>query len=210
MNMNKKLLLINSSANLETSFSRKLTKLFIKEWLIKFSNTIITERDVAVNKVPLLDNTTLDAIRTNKEDNSLSPAGHEARQLSEDMINELMAADTIIFGVPMYNFSIPASLKAYIDYIARSGVTFGYDAVEKKTKGFLIGKKVVVIATSGGFYQNSNMDFQAPYLKALFSYIGLDEDLTFIRAQGMLHPVEVVEKSLQEAETEIRAYIAKL
>jgi FMN-dependent NADH-azoreductase len=95
---------------------------------------------------------TIEAIRTPKEFNLLPPAGKEARILSDRLIHEINVADIIVFGIPMYNFTIPASLKGYIDYIARLGLTFGYDMQTHRPIPMIKGKTVLTICVGGGHY----------------------------------------------------------
>lgn len=203
---NPKILVLHSSANLKSSHSRHLTQFFIEQWLIEHPQSKITQRDLAVKPIPPLMPDTLEAIRVNKPIEELT-TGHEARKFSDELVMELKNADVILMGVPMYNFNVPSTLKTYIDYITRSGVTFGYDPVEKRSKGFISGKKVIVITSSAGVYENSEIDFQGPYLKWILSYLGLDEDLTFIKADGLSQAEEKVAQSIQKVKDNIQAYI---
>ena len=99
-----------------------------------------------------------------------------------------MEADVLVIGVPMYNFSVPSTLKAWIDHIMRAGVTFKYD--EKGPKGLVQGKKVYLAVASGGIYSEGPMkayDFVTPYLQTVLGFIGLT-DITIIRAEGTSIP----------------------
>lgn len=103
--------------------------------------------------------------------------------LSAELIAELLAADTIVIGAPMYNFSIPTQLKAWFDRVLKAGVTFRY--TDKGPVGLAGGRSVIVASSRGGTYgDHSPMDFQEPYLKTLLGFIGLT-DVAVIRAEGV-------------------------
>ena len=123
---------------------------------------------------------------------SLTPADtrstseHQAAALANALIEEVEAADVIVLAAPMYNFSIPSTLKAWIDHITRAGRTFRYGAAG--AEGLLKGKKVFIIIGRGGIYSGDSpakdMDFQEPYLRAMLGFLGLD-DVTFIHVEGL-------------------------
>jgi FMN-dependent NADH-azoreductase len=112
----------------------------------------------------------------------------EARNaaLADALIEELEAADVVVIAAPMYNFSIPSTLKAWIDHVARAGRTFRYGAAGPE--GLLKGKKVFVVTGRGGIYTGDSpakgMDFQEPYLRAMLGFLGLD-DVSFIHVEGL-------------------------
>jgi FMN-dependent NADH-azoreductase len=111
-----------------------------------------------------------------------SDAIRAEQALSEALIAEVFAADTIVIGAPMYNFSIPTQLKAWFDRVLKAGVTFKY--TETGPVGLAGGRRVIIASSRGGQYgDNSPMDFQEPYLKALLAFIGLT-DVTVVRAEG--------------------------
>lgn len=101
---------------------------------------------------------------------------------SDLLINELKGAEIIVIGLPMYNFGIPSTLKAYIDYIARSGLTFRY--TEKGSEGLLTGKKAYIFAARGGLYAGTPLDSQTEYMKHFLGFIGIT-DIEFIYAEGL-------------------------
>ena len=126
----------------------------------------------------------------------------EAIQHSEEAIGDIREADILVIGAPMYNFSIHSTLKAWIDHIVRSGVTFRYS--EKGPEGLIPkGKKVYVAVSTGGIYSDGPMkqaDFIEPYLRFILSFIGLN-DITFVRAEGLALPDlkdHAVEKAIGE------------
>lgn len=102
--------------------------------------------------------------------------------MARGLVAELRAADVLVLGVPMYNFGIPSTLKAYFDRLARAGVTFKY--TETGPVGLLTGKKAYVLAARGGMYQGTPKDSQTAYLKDFLSFIGID-DVTFVYAEGL-------------------------
>ena len=120
------------------------------------------------------------------------------------MIAELEKADTIVLAVPMYNFSIPSTLKAWIDHIARAGRTFRYTA--HGPEGLLKGKKVVVLTARGGHYSGQSpfraMDFQEPYLRAGLGFLGMS-DVTFVHLEGLNISTDEAAKGLERANAEI-------
>ena len=118
----------------------------------------------------------------------------------ESLIAELQAADVVVLGVPMYNFGVPASLKNWIDAIARAGVTFRYS--EKGPEGLLKGKKVYVALTRGGRYRNTPADTQVPYLKMVFGFLGLT-DVAFVYAEGLNLGPDAEQMAINSAYQEI-------
>jgi len=127
-----------------------------------------------------------------------------ALNISNELIDELLAADLYIFGIPMYNYSVPANFKAYIDQIVRVKRTFvvGADGYS----GLVKDKKVLVITTRGGSYSGGPLDFQEPYLRAVFEFIGIT-DITFIHAENLSMGAEERQQSLAAASTAIQQLV---
>ena len=173
-------LLIHSSVFGDKSQSLALARDFLK----RYPHRSVVERALSPQTMPHLDGETFVAMGT--------PSGeHDSRQqaavaLSDTLIAELEAADTIVLAAPMYNFSIPSTLKAWIDHVARRGRTFRY--TEKGPEGLLKGKKVFVLTARGGVYSNgapaAAFDFQEPYLRAVLAFLGLT-DVTFVHFEGL-------------------------
>ncbi len=107
---------------------------------------------------------------------------HQVATLSDKLIAELSVADTVVLGLPMYNFGIPSGLKAWIDHVARAGVTFRYTS--NGPEGLLKGKKLIVAATRGGRYAGTPTDIPTAYIKQVFAFIGI-EDVEFVYAEGL-------------------------
>jgi FMN-dependent NADH-azoreductase len=121
------------------------------------------------------------------------------------LIDELFAANLYVFGIPMYNYSVPANFKAYIDQIVRVKRTFA--ASEDGYEGLLKDKKMLVITARGDSFLDSPLDFQEPYLRAVFDFIGIT-DMTFIHAENLAAGTESRQQSLTAARTAIQQLIA--
>jgi FMN-dependent NADH-azoreductase len=177
------LLHINSSVRSSGSASRQLTAEFIQKWQAAHPAYQIVERDLAAEPVPHVTEQTIGAYFTPAEKRSAEQG--EAVKLSDQLVAELMAADVIVLGAPMYNFSVSSALKAWIDHIARAGVTFKY--TETGPVGLLGGKKVIVFTSRGGVYSEGpakSMDFHETYLRAVLGFVGLS-DVTFVHTEGL-------------------------
>lgn len=177
------LLHINSSVRNAGSVSRTLTAEFIEQWKAVHPADKIVERDLAANTVPHLTEQTMGAFFTPAEQRSAEQAS--AVKLSDQLVAELMAADVIVIGAPMYNFSVSSALKAWIDHVARAGVTFKY--TESGPVGLLTGKKVYVFTSRGGVYSQGpakSMDFHETYLRGVLGFIGLT-DVVFVHTEGL-------------------------
>jgi FMN-dependent NADH-azoreductase len=192
------LLIVNSSPRTQ-SVSRRLTQHFADEWTKRNPDTRIVERDLAAKPLPFVDEAWIEASRT--PDAQRTAQQRKLLQLSDSLIQEVMSADTIVLGVPMHNFSIPASLKAWIDQIARAGKTFSYG--EQGPKGLVpANKKVFAIVSRGGPYAPDSpiaaMDFQVPYLQKVLGFLGLT-DITFIHADKQGFAPEAAQLTLDKA-----------
>ena len=131
-----------------------------------------------------------------------------ARALSDELIAELRAADTIVIGAPMYNFSVATTLRAWFDHVLRAGETFRY--TENGPEGLLGGKRVIVVESRGGLYSEGPaqaIDFQEPYLRHLLGFIGLT-DVTFVRAEKIGYGPEARARRSQRATAALRQVAA--
>ena len=175
-----KLLQIDSSAR-ASSVSRRLTAKFAEEWRRNHPDGEVIQRDLSVTAPPLI---TDDWGATYLEDSKLTPAQRAYLSASDELIKELEAAETVVIGAPMYNFSIPSLLKAWIDQVVRMGKTFSYGP--NGPQGLLQEKKVVIITSRGGSYGKGTVteafDFQEPYLRHILAFIGLT-NVTFVHAE---------------------------
>jgi FMN-dependent NADH-azoreductase len=174
------ILVLNSSASGADSVTRLLVDDAIAQFRRLNPSAKVVSRDLAANPVPHL---APDGIAGVRSPTATTPAEIAARDLSDTLIAELRAADTIVIGAPMYNFGLPSTLKTWFDHVLRAGETFSYS--EAGPKGLLEGKKVIVIEARGGLYSEGPgqaLDFQEPYLRQLLGFIGLT-DVIFVRAE---------------------------
>ncbi len=174
------LLRIDSSARVQGSHSRELGDRFERAWRERFPNAKITHRDVAMQTVTHIENMTIAGMFTPPEQHNAEMTA--ALVQSDTLIAELKAADALLITVPMYNFGIPSSLKAWIDQITRIGHTFSFDG--SNFAGLLKGKKAyIVIAYGAGGYAAGGgfaaANFVEPYLKFLLGFLGFDEVITY-------------------------------
>ena len=193
-------LIIESSARQQGSFSRQLTQQFVSQWQAAHPADKVVVRDLALNPVPHLDANLLggwmkpEAQRNADEQASL--------QRSNELTDELLAADILVMAAPMYNFAIPSTLKAWLDHVLRAGVTFKY--TETGPQGLLTGKQAYVLTARGGLYAGSTTDHQEPYLRQVMAFIGI-HDVTFIHAEGMNLGGDFQEKGLNQAKARLAA-----
>ncbi|QKJ32553.1 NAD(P)H-dependent oxidoreductase [Mucilaginibacter mali] len=182
----KKLLHIISSPRGEASFSIKLGNAIIEKLKQQYPGSTVKEVNLVNLHFPHLEEAHINSFFTPAE--SRSPELLEAVRHSDDAIADIQEADVIVIGAPMYNFNIHSSLKAWLDHIIRSGVTFKYDA--NGPQGLVNGKKVYIAEAMGGIYSDGPMkdwDFITPYLKAVLPFIGLS-DVSVFRVEGTAIP----------------------
>ena len=126
----------------------------------------------------------------------MSPEQTELARYSNTLLEQLEASDIIVVGMPMYNFTIPSTFKAWIDRVARAGRTFSYTS--EGPKGHLVGKTVYVFAARGGIYQGTGSDTQTPYLRLVFGLMGIT-DVNFVYLEGLNMGEEHAQTSWQAA-----------
>ncbi|MGF1765471.1 FMN-dependent NADH-azoreductase [Aliivibrio kagoshimensis] len=188
-----KLLAVKSSILGEYSQSNAL----INQYIDAYSTDDVVVRDLAASPVPVLDGEIATGLRgvenpTQKQQDAIT--------LSDELIEEIRTADTLIIGAPMYNFTIPTQLKNWFDIIARAGVTFNY--TEQGPKGLLTGKKAIVVTTRGGIHKET--DSMVPYLKTILGFVGIT-DVEFVYSEGLAMGLESAEKSMLQAKLELSA-----
>lgn len=180
------LLHINVSPRGDDSISRRLSDAAVEAWRKRNPRGRIIERDLAKTPLTFVDFDWIAGAFSPLERQTESQK--KALALSDELISEIVEADEIILGTPMYNFAIPAALKAWIDHVVRAGKTFRYTA-GSAPEGLLAGKnkKLLAIIASGGNYiegsGSTTLDYQVPYLRFIFSFMGIS-DLQFIQAGG--------------------------
>jgi len=171
------------SSPLETSISRELGGEFVKTWKAAHNDGAVLYRDLAITALKPIDAAWIGAAYTPRE--SRTAEQDAILGLSDTLISELERAGEYVIGVAMHNFTIPSSLRLWIDQIARSGETFSYGAAGPK--GLLTGKKATVLVASGGVYESGTpagaYNFVEPYLKTMLGFIGVT-DVTFVTAGG--------------------------
>jgi FMN-dependent NADH-azoreductase len=200
------ILLIQSSSNLAGSVSRDLAAAYAKDFASAHPGSTVVERDLVAGPVPHLGVDLLGGLFGQPE--ALTEGQKAALAVSDTLIDELLAASLIVIGVPMYNFSIPSALKAWIDHVTRAGRTFQYTA--EGPKGLATGKKAVLFLASGGFYSDGPYkayDFQETYLRTILGFIGIT-DVTVIRAEGLSRGEEAKTKAVTEARAAATALAA--
>ena len=176
------LLKVDVSPRGTLSISRKLSALFLERWKQVHSDNKVIERDIATTELPFME---FPWIGANSSQLSARTSEQEAvLKLSDELITELQHADHYLIATPMYNYGIPAKLKAYVDHVVRSGITFKMNADGSYT-GLLIGKKATVIIASAGDYlpgaPTEGLDTLKPYLREILAFIGVI-DVTFIQS----------------------------
>lgn len=129
------------------------------------------------------------------EQSARSDDQHKALSLSDELIDELRWADTIIIASPIYNFSVPSALKAWVDHICRAGLTFNY--TESGPVGLLSEKRAILTMTSGGVPVDSAVDFATPYLRQVFNFIGITEIQT-VRADQQITTTDFMERAAED------------
>jgi FMN-dependent NADH-azoreductase len=197
------ILQINASARREGANSTRLANAIVDRLKATNPTAQVTLRDLAVTPHPMLDEAALGALFTPADQRTPEQAARVA--LDDALIAEIQAHDTIVLGVPMYNFGIPAQLKNWIDAIARAGVTFRYTAAGPE--GLLKGKTVYLALARGGLYRDTDKDAQVPYLKNVLGFLGMT-DLRLIYAEGLAMGPEAAEKGFAQAEADLAAAFA--
>jgi FMN-dependent NADH-azoreductase len=182
----KKILHIISSPRGAASFSIKLGNAIVEKIQVAYPGSTVKESNLVDKQFPHLEEAHLVSFFTPAE--SRTSENIAAIKHSDDAIQEIMDADIIVIGAPMYNFSVHSALKAWLDHIVRAGVTFKYD--QNGVEGLVKGKKVYIAETTGGVYTEGPMqvyDYIAPYLKTILGHMGMT-DVTVFRIEGTAIP----------------------
>ncbi|HEY1926231.1 MAG TPA: FMN-dependent NADH-azoreductase [Caulobacteraceae bacterium] len=200
-----KILLITSSPRLE-SHSTKVARTLVERLISRLPNSTVTVRDLTREPLPHID----DSFATGRDlpIDKRSPAQRDVLELSDKLLEELFAADTIVIAAGMINFGIPSNLKAYIDYIARPGVAFRY--TEKGPEGLIKGKKVYLVLARGGVYSEGPMqqfNFQDTYLRAALSLMGVT-DIEVITIEGVAFGPDAADRAVRGALDKVSAIAA--
>ncbi|MDF4915795.1 FMN-dependent NADH-azoreductase [Vibrio parahaemolyticus] len=188
-----RVLALKSSILGDYSQSNKLVEDFIKH----VDQDKLTVRDLAANPLPVLDFAVATALRATKD---LSQEQQVVVDLSDTLIEEVKAADTLVIAAPMYNFTIPTQLKNWIDLIARAGVTFKY--TENGVQGLIEGKKAIVVTTRGGIHKDSPTDNVTPYLRTVLGFVGIT-DVEFVYAEALNMGEDAASKGISDAQSQL-------
>lgn len=199
-----KTLVILSSILGERSNSRQLADHLVQRLRQVEPGGSIRIRDLGADPVPYFDGATAGALFTPAEQRTAQQRAIVAR--SDELVAELFDADRIVFAVPVYNFSLPAQFKSYLDYVARAGVTFRYTA-EGASEGLIKNKQVIVLSTRGGKAVGTPDDTLTPYLAQMLAFIGL-EGPVFVQAEGMALGQPTAEAGLAAARQRIDALLS--
>lgn len=198
------LLHVDSAITGEQSVSRQLTARTVAAWVATHPGTEVQYLDLATHTPPHL---SADALGFRTGQAAATEVQRQENALSETLVSQFLAADVIVIGAPLYNFSIPSQLKAWIDRLAQAGRTFKYS--DKGPVGLAGGKTVIVAITRGGVYSNSEagraMEHQESYLRTLFGFLGIT-DLRVVRAEGVAMGPDAKAQALSTAEDEIQAH----
>jgi FMN-dependent NADH-azoreductase len=196
-------LVITSSALGEASVSSQLVAETVASLRSHDPGLRVIGRDLGRNPIPHLDFDSATALRGEP----VNEAQAAARSLSDGLIAELKAADTLIIGAPMYNFGMPSTLKAWFDHVLRAGITFRYS--ENGPEGLLKGKRAMVIESRGGLYSEGpaqQMDSQEPHLRNLLGFMGIT-DVIFLRAEKLAFGPEAREQAIDAVRRQIEGTI---
>ncbi len=175
-----KLLVIQTSPRGKQSVSRNMTRRFVQEWIARHADGEVIERDLMEAGLRFVDAAWLQAYFTPPEKHS--PEMANALKLSDELVAELLAVDHIVIATPVYNYNVPAVLKAWVDHIVRKGLMLGFDG-----RGLVTGKKATVLIVSGGVYTKGSpiqdRDIASQYLRLILGVIGIG-DVTFVAGGG--------------------------
>ena len=200
----KTLLQIQTSLFENNGQSSQLANRFAQEWQDANADGRVIVRDIGKDPVPHLTAERFQAFIAKPADRT--PEQQAVAGFSDALIEELRAADVIVLGLPMYNFGVPSSLKAYFDHIARAGVTFRY--TERGPEGLIKGKKAYVFATRGGLYAGTALDTQTGFVRDFLRFIGID-DVEFVYAEGLSMGEAPREKAIAAANTAIARIVGR-
>jgi FMN-dependent NADH-azoreductase len=202
--MSKRILNILTSIKGDASFSTKLSQAVIDKLTNTYPEINVQTLDLSKTPLPYLDASQIGAFFTPEE--VQTPEQKEAIKNSNKAVKELIEADVIVMGVPLYNFGIPAALKGWVDQVSRAGVTFSYG--ENGPKGLVTNKKVYLAVASGAIFSEGpykSYDFAEPYLRAVLGFLGMT-DVTTFRVEGTAIP-DFAESALPKALAAVEEFL---
>lgn len=196
------ILQIHASVRGDASQSSRLAGMIVDRLRARYANAQTVFRDLAVTPPAVLDGFAVGALFTPEADRNPE---QQARVAQDDaLIAEIQAADVVVLGVPMYNFSVPVQLKSWLDAIGRAGVTFRY--TEQGPEGLLKGKTVYLALARGGIYRDTPMDSQIPFLKTVLGFLGMNE-VHCVYAEGLNMGPEAAERGFAQAQAELQVLL---
>jgi FMN-dependent NADH-azoreductase len=192
-----KLLVIRSSANGAASVSNQLIDSYLAAVAAHDPGVVVTQRDLDRDPVPHVTSATLAGIGRAAPETPETQASHE---LSMQLIAEVFAADTLVIGLPMYNFGMPSTLKSWFDHVLRAGSTFRYTAAGPE--GLVTGKQAVLLAARAGAYSAGGPDYQLTHVQTLLGFIGI-ADVKVVLAEGLAFGPEAAAAAIAAAKEAI-------
>jgi FMN-dependent NADH-azoreductase len=196
---------LDASPRGDRSVSRTLAKEFISNWQAAHPNDTVTYRDLGHHPVPFVTEAWIAGAFTPPDLHS--PESAEAMRISDELVDEFLAADRYVFSIPMYNLSIPANFKAYLDQIVRVGRTFSVEA-DGSYKGLVQGKKMLIVTARGGSYPKDTpyhaYDLQEPYLRLIFGFIGIT-DIEVVHVENLMGGDEARTQAIAQAQAALKA-----
>lgn len=190
-----KLLHLDSSALGDNSVTRELSAAVVAQWQSSHPGLQVEYRDLDREPIPHLTG------------QSLAKVDAAEAEAAERTLQQFLDADVVVIGAPMYNFSVPSTLKAWIDRVAVAGRTFHY--TENGPEGLAGGKQIVIVSGRGGIHTDAPSDFQEPYLRQVFAFLGVNE-IEFVRAEGVAYSPQHRSDALAQAHATIKAAIPAL
>ena len=203
----KNILLIQSSPRGGESFSHQVAQSVVNDLKARHPEAKIVLRDLAANPPPHVGLPFITGMYAPPEHRT--PEQAQAIALSDALIDEFFAADTIVIGVPMHNFTLPSTLKAWIDHVARAGRTFNFGA--NGPEGLLKGKRVILVLARGGVYSSGPtkpLDYQEPYLRAVLGFLGIT-DVSAVHIEGAANRAIGPEKAIAAATAQSKQILAQ-
>jgi FMN-dependent NADH-azoreductase len=199
------ILAISTSPRGAQSYSNRVADRVLEELRSTHPDARITMRDLASHPLPHIDQDFVAATRS--PDGAQSNAQKAILVTSDALVDELLRADIVVIAAGMINFTIPSTLKTWIDYVARAGRTFSYS--EAGPKGLATGKHVILVAATGGVYSDKRaLDFQVPYLKHVLGFLGMT-DIEVVDVEGTGYGPEAAEKAVATASRKVKERCAE-
>ena len=196
------ILYVASSSRGSASYSNRVATDVLTELRDRNPGAKVTVRDLAREPLPHIDDDFVAATRGPATSQTDEQRALLAR--SDTLVDELLAADVVVIAAPMINFTIPSTLKSWVDYVARAGRTFRYS--EKGPEGLVTGKQVILVVARGGVYADAGqaLDFQVPYLKSVLGFLGMT-DVTVLEVEGTAFGPDAAEKAVAAASAKLHA-----